>query len=175
MQDEVLLHLFEAGEICLYMLLLNDCIMQNTQNNYSYAFLEPLLNRELTLRRKTVGDFSFSPPLPPFHSTVFLFSFHYFSLSYWCTAFIYIGNQLAEDKILFILYLEHIFRVFLRLVIIIFLHLSWEVAGDLFSGSFRECFLSFSMNSGLFLSLPVPQNGDHMLALLCISVSEFVF
>lgn len=116
-----------------------------------------------------MGDFSFFPPLPPFRSIVSLFSFHYFSLSYWCTAFIYI--EISWQKIKFIAYIESVFET----IIIIFLHLSWEVAGDLFSGSFHECLLSFTMNSGLFLSLPVPQNGDHMLVLLCISVSEFVF
>lgn len=165
MQDEVLLHSFEAGEICLYMLLLNDCIMWNMRSNNSYPFLEPLLNRELALRRRQWG-ISFSSP---FHITVSLFSLFLFVLLVYC--FHLYWNQLAEDKVHGI-YLE---PMFLRPVIIIFLHLSWETAGDLFSGSFHECLLSFTMNSGLFLSLPVPQNADHMLALLCISVSEFVF
>ena len=81
MQDEVLLHSFEAGEICLYMLLLNDCIMWNMRSNNSYPFLEPLLNRELALRRRQWGI-----SLSPLPSIVWCLYFLYFFLAvvmYW--------------------------------------------------------------------------------------------
>lgn len=98
MQDEVLLHSFEAGEICLYMLLLNDCIMWNMRSNNSYPFLEPLLNRELALRRRQWGI-----SLSPLPSIVWCLYFLYFFLSYWCTAFIYI--EISWQKIKFTAYI----------------------------------------------------------------------
>lgn len=175
MPNKLLPHSLEAGEICTYTLLLKDYIMQNMQSINSYPFLEPLLNRKFASRKR---QWEISPsPLPsvPWYSVFILFSLVLFVLlAYWSSnrpLFHLYWNQLAEDKV-HTVYLE---PVFLRLLIIIFLLLSGEAASDLFSGSFHECLPSFTLNAGLFLSLPVPQNVDHMLALLCISVSEFVF
>lgn len=175
MPSKLLPHSLGAGEICTYMLLLKDCIMQSMQSIDCYPFLEPLSNRKLALPKRQWEIFP-SPLLSlPWYSVFILFSLVPFVLlPYWSAnhpLFHLYWNQLAEDKDHSV-YLE---PLFLRPLIIIFLHLSLEAASDLFSGSFHECLLSFTLNSGLFLSLPVPQNVDHMLALLCISVSEFVF
>lgn len=139
------------------------------------SIFRAIVKQKISIAEETVGDFSFSPHSLPWYSVFILFSLVPFVLlAYWSAnhpLFHLYWNQLAEDKVHSV-YLE---PMFLRPLIIIFLHLSWEAASDLFSGSFHECLLSFTLNSGLFLSLPVPQNVDHMLALLCISVSEFVF
>lgn len=144
MPNKLLPHSLEAGEVCMYMLLLKDYIMRSVRSINCYPFLEPLLNRKLAS-----GRFLLLPSLS-WYSVFILFSLVLFVLlAYWSSnhpLFHLYWNQLAEDKVHSV-YLE---PVVLRLLIIIFLHLSQEAASDLFSGSFHECLLSFTLNSGLF-------------------------
>lgn len=63
MPSKLLPRSLEAGEICTYMLLLKDFVMQNMQSINCYPFLEPLLNSKLALRKR---QWEISPPfLPP--------------------------------------------------------------------------------------------------------------
>lgn len=64
MPNKLLPHSLEAGEICPYMLVLKDYYAEHAKYQLLSIF-RAIVKEKISIEEETVGDFSFSPSLPP--------------------------------------------------------------------------------------------------------------